>query len=652
MEIVLIIGVGLIEIIALLNRGGGPLVSHLFLTGITAIAVAAWIYFVSQGKYRLNASKKLIAAYIAYGIFYSAFLISFAFSKTPEYGLSEILLFGNAGILFIIFTQIKFEKINILRLKILIVGLAAAEILWGIFLYINHPFPRFAGSFLDLGQPYTSFANDFANFLIIPIFISVGFLIKKYARVTTGVLITTITSLLLTGFILSFSRAAWLGVLATMILITLWIWIFRKKILSADQFESSKIILLRIICILGIATILVAGLQAARQSNLLEVTPVLKKLTFTADEGAASISERLFFWKGAAQLIKEEPLFGAGVQSFKYTFPKYQAVFGITWDHPHNLILKMGVENGLIAALAFVAFLAIVVLSSLIFYIKNPVSSVVFFIFASIAATAHNLLDYNFIVSNFVLLIIALSIPFSFVKTSFVIRKKSSLIFISVILLISTLLTGVALYDGYYNYHFKKGRAELEAKNYDLAVNHLEKSNKLIFPRDNINFLAMAYQKKFAESGNINWRIKEKHLLENLFNSIDATVWSRLAEIYEEEGNLSASYQTALRAIKLDGQNKLKYYYQVLKIAKSSPSFATNQAVIIEETVKNILQEYTDALKSNRHNTVISDNPTYAFLLYELFGENEKREEIYNIWLDEYLKFIIKYGEPTENIIY
>ena len=46
-----------------------------------------------------------------------------------------------------------------------------------------------------------------------------------------------------------------------------------------------------------------------------------------ADEGGASASERAEFWEGAASLIKDRPLLGGGVGSFKYLFPKYQRTF-------------------------------------------------------------------------------------------------------------------------------------------------------------------------------------------------------------------------------------------------------------------------------------------------------------------------------------
>src|SRR5262249_20200030 len=54
-------------------------------------------------------------------------------------------------------------------------------------------------------------------------------------------------------------------------------------------------------------------------------------------------------------MFSEHPLFGVGTQGFRYLSPN-----PITYNYPHNLILELGCEMGVIAAAAFlgIAFFA------------------------------------------------------------------------------------------------------------------------------------------------------------------------------------------------------------------------------------------------------------------------------------------------------
>jgi O-antigen ligase len=54
-------------------------------------------------------------------------------------------------------------------------------------------------------------------------------------------------------------------------------------------------------------------------------------------------------WLGV-RMFSEHPLFGVGVQGFRYLSPN-----PLTYNYPHNLILELGSEMGFIAALAFLA---------------------------------------------------------------------------------------------------------------------------------------------------------------------------------------------------------------------------------------------------------------------------------------------------------
>ena len=158
-----------VEIFALANRGGGPLLSHLFLTGITFLALM--VLFVSMAHANRKAQPmsgfKLGPPQLFYALFLLCFVISLFFSLIPGFGLAELLLFANAGILLIVFSSAELRENDLRFFAALLVGLAVADTLIGYFIYTHNAFPRFAGTFLDIGETYTSFGNDYANFLLL-----------------------------------------------------------------------------------------------------------------------------------------------------------------------------------------------------------------------------------------------------------------------------------------------------------------------------------------------------------------------------------------------------------------------------------------------------------------------------------------------------
>ena len=293
------------------NRGGGPLLSHLVLTGTVFATVCLCFIF----RRKLNFKFGLPAVF--YFLFLLFFIISLFASVTPQFGLAELLLFVNAGILFVIFSSLEISEKDLRVLKIGLIIIAVINVLIGFFIYTKTAFPRFTGTFVDLKEPYTSFGNDFANWLIFILPLAIEQFFHKHKRFTTTLVFGLTVTILFSGFLLSFSRAAWLSLLAVAVLAVGWFLANKIQILNA------RTVLLKAIAIIILTVLLVNGLQSIRSWRF-ETISLYEKLTFQADEGGASASERIQFWEGAVKLIKDKPYFGSGVLSFKYLYPKYQ----------------------------------------------------------------------------------------------------------------------------------------------------------------------------------------------------------------------------------------------------------------------------------------------------------------------------------------
>lgn len=678
------------------NRGGGPLLSHIVLTVITFLILCVCLI------YRKNLHFQFRLPYLFYFIFLALFLISFFWSLTPSYGLNEILLFANVGILLVVLSSVNYRK-DVIPAKagiysdtnlflISLTALAVIVTLIGYFIYIGTAFPRFTATFVDLRESFRATGNDYANFILLILPFALWQALKRHNRITTVVLAVLSAAILMSGFLLSFSRAAWfsfLGIVVVMVLLS-----FLRK--QESKLPQPKILAMtsKLISVIVLTTLLVSGLQAVR-SQKFETVSIVKKLLFQADEGAASASNRLEFWQGAVQIIKDRPIFGGGVRSFRYLFPQYQKTFGITEDHPHNIFLKIGVENGFPSALVFAAFLIAAAVLIFKFLRKNPNSPILFLSLGSLGALAHNFLDFNFVASNFTLFIvfIALSLRASVSERSNLeprLLQASTLAMTVILFLASLALLSLSAHEGYFNADFKRGRFALEQKNVDEAAKFLERTRNLFFSRDSATYLADAYRLRGDSSGlqakreagilfmsTCNFWSNDDFLFSSLttpkailgcldaknLDSValyDAEIFARLGEFFLNETSpknrfeslvkpemyLKVSERLFSRALELDPKNNLKYYYGFLAAQKK-------QEKTIDEKFKQktleLLTEYKTVLEENRKLTVLTENPEYAVKLYDFFGMKKESEDARRIWFKEIMKFEAKYNNviPT-----
>lgn len=629
----------LVEIFALFNRGGGPLLSHLFLTGIVFLIIAACVIFPQKMKFQFG----LMEA--GYAFFLLFFVCSLIFSLTPSYGLSEFLLFTNAFILLFILSSVEISRRDLSLFSIFLVSIAVIDVLIGFFIYTRTPFPRLVGTFIDLKEPYASFGNDFADFILIILPVALAFFFRPHARRTTTILSGFACAILLAGFLLSFSRGAWIAGFALLVLAGAWRFVQRRRV---EKQISAKNFALRAAVLVFAVVILVNALQFSRGQRF-QTDSVLDKALFRADEGSASAGDRLQFWKGSIDLIKDRPVLGGGILSFKYLFPKYQQSFGIAENHPHNIFLKIGVENGIFAVIFFVIFLVAVGFILLRFIWKNPDNAVFPFILGALGALGHNLIDFNLIAANFILFIVFISLPLSFAKTSAPQASPQKILFLHPLLIISFALLGLSLHEGFYNVYFNRGRAALAQNKLDSAIFLLEKADNLFFKRDLANYLSVAYRKQYSATKNLQWRRKELDLLMDIARqTVDANLIARLGELYMEDKAYSKAQEFFEKAVRMDPENHFSYYYKAFDAGRS-------QKKQIDAEMKNkalgLLSEYVGILRKNSHFTTLTDNPYYASKLYEFFNMQEEKAQIDKIWFEEMLKFAIRYGNIPKPLL-
>lgn len=78
-------------------------------------------------------------------------------------------------------------------------------------------------------------------------------------------------------------------------------------------------------------------------------------------EARSSVASRMMIWQSAAKMISDNPVFGIGIGRFQDVYLEYQKYYSpyLEWavPQPHNIILAVWLETGLIGILGFVTII-------------------------------------------------------------------------------------------------------------------------------------------------------------------------------------------------------------------------------------------------------------------------------------------------------
>ncbi len=510
-------------------------------------------------------------------------ILSFAFSQTKNVGFSEVLAFLSMIVFYLIFANRGLEwKEKFLRVVKIVTILAVAM---GFVLYFTLENVRMFGPFFNILARGNNWPNAFALFLLMtwPIFLLPQKAFSKDKSCVRAILLAfTIAALLLT-----FSRGAVIALLAQVAILA--IYNFRK---------IGKRQLLGALGVAAMAITIFFGSNYLRGLNH-QVIDVEKRVTFSNGEAITSGQERLEFWKGAVKLMMEKPLFGWGPFSFRYAYNPIQKTFLANADHPHNIFLKIAVENGMPAVLFFAVFL----LSIFILIIKRfgnldqKSKDLVFILSLAVAgALAHSLIDYNF---NFFANLLLLFIYLIFIRSTIVKETEEGKDY--TILLFGLTIGIIAMYEGFYWDMAKFGKDEK-------ALEHS------LFPREHFNNTAMEQikNKNFMDAlANLDYQLQ--------INPLDGAAWHLKAGIdcsreYKFSNNEDCAKDVS-EALRLNPMNDFSYYLDYFKQGVRPADF---DFVLVK--CLDLLEKYLQYVDKNVHFTAYSLNVEQAAELIDLLA--------------------------------
>lgn len=511
---------------------------------------------------------------VSLGIFCILLWISFGFSQTKNFGFTEVLCISTIAFFGISISAQSEKTFKYFRQSILFFAVLSA--FYGFWYFATHAETRMAGLFIDAFNYRNFFPNAFADFILM----AWPLLFINYAQTKASTIKKTVVGgILFAALYLTYSRGAWASFVFQIIILAF----FTVK--YCDK-KSIKKIILGVLATVFISWTICLGLTGLRSENFSNLS-LSTKLTFQDSEAGTSLRERVDFWRDSLKLITQEPLKGTGPMSFRYIYPSVQKYFLAISDHPHNWILKIGVENGVPAAIAFITFLALIAVAVL--KTKRLEMSQVLLGTAVGGALLHNMVDYNM---NFIPTILTF-----FILTANILKNsenspapKMSAITITIWGLITFAVLATSIQEIVSTLERKA-----DLSNPLLYKNSLASRNYLVNEAEEL-----ITRKKKAEA----FQLLDIQLKKN---PLDARAWFLK--------------ENCLQAINVDPMNFFVYYSCYLKTTK-------NASPIILAKLKAILASYESILAQNLHYTAFSSNPEEAAELYEFLKNPQKAKEV------------------------
>ena len=244
--------------------------------------------------------------------------------------------------------------------------------------------------------PFGPFANrnHFAGFIgmLIPLGMGLGLEIRRTEETLIYLFFSLIMAL---SLFYSLSRG---GIISLSISTVFFLFLAIMRKISG---KSKRILYIGLFLSLLLSLLLYLGIE-----------PILARFA----EMGISDEGRLMVWKAAIKAIKDYPLMGTGIGSFRYIYPIYNPGMQMKFLYAHNDYLQLLVETGFAGTL-FAGLFLITVLAGILRCYRNGNAS---FLMAGLTSSllyisVHSLFDFNLhIPSNAVTLSVVLGLLVAF----------------------------------------------------------------------------------------------------------------------------------------------------------------------------------------------------------------------------------------------
>ncbi|MFA6039097.1 MAG: O-antigen ligase family protein [Candidatus Peribacteraceae bacterium] len=607
-------------VFGVLWRGGKGIESTWLLVAVAGLLTLA-TYFIKGGAQEGRGMPSV--PWSSAMLFVAWTILSFLFSLTRNYGLDEVLRDG-ALILLLLWAArwMRNEKgefhpfVNaFLNVVIILTFIACAT---GTAVYVFQPVNRLVGSFFYYRFSTDYWPNAWAEFLLLawPV---VLLWMTRAAEGRMKVMRAALLGWVLGCFFLSYSRGATVAFAGQLLLLA----VFLPR--GVKLRKALWPLLRTVIIAVSVALATFMAVNAVRV-RFHPVISVAEKITFTADEGSSSFTERTAFFRQASLLAYMRPLFGWGPYSFRFAQPRLQETVLQTSDHPHNMLLKYAAERGVAAAFLFIILVGSILLPTGWRLLRQGKAREEGFttslLFVAVAGVlAHNLIDYNLqfvgiVMPLFFFLGLLAPTPRKPVKPRTQrLRRMAEILLATVILVVATAEFPFLVTSSLGRHAEVAGKTQEAQEWYARAAND-------IFPRDILLSRAILYM-------DVNASLDAERVVREYLrtNGEDARAWKLLGELQLKTFHASEAVDSFRQAYLLSRWNDVgvvRGYLQSLAEAGKGGEIGEQGGEILA-----LMEAFATAIRNNTHFITLSGNVEQyvelSTLAERLFGAEGER---------------------------
>jgi len=279
--------------------------------------------------------------------------LSLLWSNSPMVSLLELPLFLAGPILYFIVVNNVHDEHQINRLLIPLLIISSLLGVYGIFQYQGIDFSFWKAN-IGRQQVFGLFGNVnyFAEYLIIPLPLAISLFFA--CRNRTKKILLLVGILAMGGsLLLTFTRGSYLAIGIS----SLFTFLLYLVVQGKGFIKEHKKIFIFILSLIILVTFLFVLPNPLNEPGTV-ISKIQGRISITQFTQGSSLKRRIAIWEFTGLIIKDHPLLGSGLGTFKYNSLSYQAKFfdrgenrhlypyGIA-DKVHNEYLQLGAEIGI-----------------------------------------------------------------------------------------------------------------------------------------------------------------------------------------------------------------------------------------------------------------------------------------------------------------
>jgi O-antigen ligase/Tfp pilus assembly protein PilF len=331
-------------------------IKEAIIENIALLSLMFWILKIISREEIKFASAPLnfpVLSFILMGI------LSLIWTNSFFVSLTELPLFLSGPLLYLVLINNLNNKRQVNYILNTLIAVAGLFGIYGILQYNGIDFSLWKYN-VGRQQVFGLFGNVnyFAEYLIIPLPIAVSLFFTSPNKLKKGLLLIGILAMSAT-LILTFTRGSNLGFGASLIFM-FFLFIYSK----GNNFirRNKKILIIILLVVITTAIFLFIVPNPLNKEGTV-IFKIKNRISLSRLKTEVAFNRRLIIWKFTALMIKDHPLLGSGIGTFKYNSLRYQAKYfesiknrslvGFA-DKTHNEYLQFWAELGIIGLAIFI----------------------------------------------------------------------------------------------------------------------------------------------------------------------------------------------------------------------------------------------------------------------------------------------------------